>query len=135
MSKYKHKTVSLKNPPGAKWMLGGLEDTIYTGNNDIMYEWGNFYLPDSVKMQVVGTVDGMSYPCDELVLMICDDGMMYVYDGEELHVAASSLREFWNKGLEYPPPRSYYHGEAFEHMVRNQSRVVENKQGFLIIFS
>lgn len=116
-------------------MLGGLEDTIYRGDNDITYGWGNFYLPDSVKMHVVGTVDGMSYPCDELVLLLCGDGRMYVYDGEQLHVGASSLGEFSNKGLEYPPSRSYYHGEAFEHMVRNQSRVVKNKQGFLIIFS
>lgn len=83
--------------------------------------WGRSYLPDMVNMQVIGVVEGTSCPCDQLVLMTCEDKKVYAYDGEELqlHLVASSLEQLNNKGIEYPSSKSYYKGQAFQDMVRS----------------
>ncbi|XP_030268530.1 uncharacterized protein LOC115579149 [Sparus aurata] len=107
---------NLKNPAGAIWKVGGVDDTVYKGNHSEVDEWGKFYLRDEVSMQVVGVVTGKSCPCDQLVLMTCKDGKFYAYDGEELHVVASSLEQLAKTGIEYPAKESYYNGEAFKHM-------------------
>ncbi|XP_051792951.1 uncharacterized protein LOC127530338 isoform X2 [Acanthochromis polyacanthus] len=67
-------------------------------------------------MQVVGVVEGTSYPCDQLVLMTCEDKKLYAYDGEELHLVASSLDQLRSDGMEFPASKSYYDGEAFKDM-------------------
>lgn len=121
MSTYKRKTSPLKNPPNATWAIGDLDDTIYRGKDDEVDGWGKFYLPEEVNMQVLGVVKGTSYPCDQLVLMTCEDRKLYAYDGEELHVVASNLEQLCTKGLQYPASKSYYHGEAFKDMVRSYS--------------
>ncbi|KAG7999422.1 hypothetical protein GBF38_000527, partial [Nibea albiflora] len=67
-------------------------------------------------MQVIGVVEETLCPCDELVLMTCEDRKVYSYDGEELHVVAASLEELCYEGIEYPASKSYYKGEAFKAM-------------------
>ncbi|TKS88912.1 hypothetical protein D9C73_022657 [Collichthys lucidus] len=67
-------------------------------------------------MQVIGVVEGTSCPCDQLVLMTCEDTKVYGYDGEELHVVAASLQDLVHEGIEYPASKSYYNGEAFKNM-------------------
>lgn len=121
VSKFKGKTYRLTSPPGTTLTIGDLDDTIYRGKNQVANRWGKFYLPERVNMQVVGVVEGTAYPCDQLVLMTCEDGNLYAYDGEELHMVASSLEQLCNKGIRYPATKSYYHGEAFKHMVRSYS--------------
>ena len=118
---HRGKSYNLKNPSGAIWKVGGVDDTVYKGNHSRVDEWGKFYLPDEVSMQVVGVVEGKSCPCDQLVLMTCEDKKFYAYDGEELHVVASSLEQMVKTGIEYPAKESYYNGEAFKHMVRSYS--------------
>lgn len=118
MSTWKRKTCALKNPAGATWLIGDLDDTVYRGKHSVVDGWGKFYLPEIVSMQVVGVVEGTSFPCDQLVLMTCEDGKMYAYDGEELHLVASSLEQLFESGIEYPASKSYYNGEAFKDMVR-----------------
>ena len=113
------KSLNLKNPAGASWKVGGVDDTVYKGEHSKVDEWGKFYLPDEVNMQVVGVVTGKSCPCDQLVLMTCEGRKIYAYDGEELHVVASSLEQLAKMGIEYPAKESYYNGEAFKHMVRS----------------
>lgn len=125
VSKYKNKHLSLKNPAGAMLRIAGLEDTMYRGKHDEVNGWGKFYLPKIVNMQVIGVVEGTSCPCDELVLMTCEDKKLYAYDGEELHLVASSFQQLRDKDLEYPASKSYYNGEAFKDMVRSSS--VKNK--------
>ncbi|XP_028441381.1 uncharacterized protein LOC114560290 [Perca flavescens] len=112
------KTIALKNPAGARWKIGGLEDTIYKGNVGKLNGWGKFYLPKIVKMTVVGVVEGTSCPCDQLVLMTCEDRKVYAFDGEEeeLHMVAESLEKLGEKGLTFPSSQSYYKGEAFKDM-------------------
>ncbi|KAM7383925.1 hypothetical protein PAMA_011331 [Pampus argenteus] len=116
VSKSRHKRLTLKNPPGATLRIGGLEDTIYRDRDDRVNAWDNFYLPQRVHMKVVGVVEGTSCPCDQLVLMTCEDKKLYAYDGEELHVVASSLEQLCEEGIEYPASNSYCRGEAFKHM-------------------
>nr|XP_040044747.1 uncharacterized protein LOC120826469 isoform X29 [Gasterosteus aculeatus aculeatus] len=112
---YEHRDerISLKNPPGATLTIGNFNSTIYNGKKNILNGWNKFYLPDIVSMQVLGVVTGTSCPGDHLVLMTCEDGQLYAYDGEELHLVAVSVKQLRNKGIEYPADKSYYKGEAF----------------------
>ncbi|KAM7372913.1 hypothetical protein PAMP_007804 [Pampus punctatissimus] len=116
VSTFSHKRLTLKNPAGATLRIGGLEDTIYRDADNKVNGWSNFYLPETVHMQVVGVVEGTSCPCDQLVVMTCEDKKIYAYDGEELHVVASSLEQLCEEGIEYPASKSYYKGEAFKDM-------------------
>nr|XP_046273046.1 uncharacterized protein LOC124074311 isoform X3 [Scatophagus argus] len=119
VSTHKKRIFSLKNPAGATWSIGDLDDTIYRGKENELNGWGKFYLPNIVHMQVVGVVEGFSCLCDQLILMTCEDKKMYAYDGEELHVVASSLEQLFKEGIEYPSSKSYYYGEAFKDMTVN----------------
>ncbi|XP_039663713.1 uncharacterized protein LOC120563553 isoform X1 [Perca fluviatilis] len=112
--------------PGVRVKTGGLEVTDYS--EEELYEWGTFYLPDIVKMEVVGVVEGTSRTYDQLVLMTCEDRKVYAFDGEkeELHMVAESLEELDQEGLKYPSPESYYKGEAFKHMTEKDWDEVRN---------
>ncbi|XP_073318907.1 uncharacterized protein [Pagrus major] len=120
VSKFKGETSVLKNPAGATLKLAGLDDTIYKNKDKVVNGWGKFYLPEVVSMQVVGVVEGTSCPCDQLILMTCEDEKIYAYDGEELHVVASSLKQLCDKGIEYPASKTYYKGEAFKDMTEKE---------------
>lgn len=109
----------LKKPAGAKLRKAGVEDTVYKDYPDDVDDWGKFYLPKTVTMEVIGVVEGISCLCDQLVLMTCEDKQVYAYDEEELHVVASSMEELLNEGINYPASETYYNGEAFENMVRS----------------
>uniref|UniRef100_A0A3B4FZB5 Uncharacterized protein n=1 Tax=Pundamilia nyererei TaxID=303518 RepID=A0A3B4FZB5_9CICH len=67
---------------------------------------------------VIGVVEGISFPCEQLVLMTCGDQQVYAYDEEELHLVASSMMQLHDEGMEYPGSTVYYRGEAFKDMVR-----------------
>lgn len=123
--KGKEKIHSLKKPRGAKWKLGGVDDTIYKGKDKVINGWGKFYLPKAVKMTVIGVIDGTSCPYEQLVLMICEDGALYAYDGEELHAVALNLDQLFAEGIEYPAAKIYYKGEAFSNMTVEQWKEVK----------
>ncbi|XP_078100336.1 uncharacterized protein LOC144513216 [Sander vitreus] len=117
VSMNRHKTLNLKNPAGATWKIGDLDDTIYSGEDYKVDGWEKFYLPEKVSMQVVGVVEGISCPCDQLVLMTCcEDKQLYAYDGEKLHLVASILKKLMDEGIKYPGSKSYHNGEAFKDM-------------------
>ncbi|KAL6100118.1 uncharacterized protein ACO6RY_01788 [Pungitius sinensis] len=111
---HRDEKVILKNPAGAILTIGDLNDTIYRGKENVLNGWNKFYLPDIVSMQVFGLVKGTSCPEDHLVLMTCEDQKVYAYDGEELHLVASSLKQLFDEGIQYPADKSYYNGEAFK---------------------
>ncbi|XP_035850091.1 uncharacterized protein LOC116036433 isoform X2 [Sander lucioperca] len=116
VSKNRHKTFNLKNPAGATLKIGDLDDTIYSGDDYEVNGWEKFYFPEKVSMQVVGVVEGIWW-CDQLVLMTCcEDRQVYAYDGEKLHLVASSLQQLSDEGIKYPGSKSYYNGEAFKDM-------------------
>uniref|UniRef100_A0A3P9JL23 Uncharacterized protein n=1 Tax=Oryzias latipes TaxID=8090 RepID=A0A3P9JL23_ORYLA len=110
-------TFQLNSPDGATLTVGLLDDT--KCNAADLNAWGKFFLPTTVQMQVVGYVEGSPYPCDQLVLMTCEDKKFYGYDGDELHLVAPSLEHLCRVGVDYPASRSFYRGEAFKHTVRN----------------
>ncbi|KAM6899573.1 uncharacterized protein FYW49_017656 [Xenentodon cancila] len=118
ITKYRDKTFSLTSPPGATLTFGNIEDTMYKDSPDEVNGWGKFFLPKTVQMQVVGYVEGTPYPCDQLVLMTCEDKKIYAYDEEELHLVATTWEELLEKGIDYPASKSYYSGEAFKDMTR-----------------
>lgn len=126
VSKHRDESLNLENPAGATLRIAGLDDTIYHDAHAKVNGWGKFYLPGPVHMQVIGVVEGSSCSCDELVLMTCEDKKVYAYDGEELHVVASSVKQLYDKKIEYPSSKSFYKGEAFKHMVRAYSLVRTN---------
>ncbi|XP_026204479.1 uncharacterized protein LOC113154464 [Anabas testudineus] len=114
--KNKGKRYVLKNPVGATLRIAALDDTIYRDDNDVVNGWGKFYLPKTVNMQVFAIVEGVSCPCDQLVLMTCEEKKVYGYDEEGLHLVATSLDWLRVNGLKYPPLKTYYKGEAFKDM-------------------
>uniref|UniRef100_A0A3Q0SM77 Uncharacterized protein n=1 Tax=Amphilophus citrinellus TaxID=61819 RepID=A0A3Q0SM77_AMPCI len=131
VSKHKYKCLSLKSPAGAILRIAGLEDTIYRRKHDEVNGWGKFYLPEIVNMKVIGVLEGTSCPCEQLVLMTCEDKKLYAYDGEELHLVAPGFERLRDKEIEYPASKSYYNGEAFKDMQEHQKLVKENKAAFL----
>ncbi|XP_062414347.1 uncharacterized protein LOC134107074 isoform X1 [Pungitius pungitius] len=111
---HRDQTVILKNPAGAILTIGDLNDTIYRDKKIVVNGWNKFYLKDIVSMQVFGVVKGTSCPEDHLVLMTCEDQKVYAYDGEVLHLVASSWKQLLDEGFQYPADTSYYKGEAFK---------------------
>uniref|UniRef100_A0A3Q0QX15 Uncharacterized protein n=1 Tax=Amphilophus citrinellus TaxID=61819 RepID=A0A3Q0QX15_AMPCI len=116
--------ITLKKPAGAILRIGGLEDTVYKDYPTDVKGWGKFYLPKTVTMHVVGVVEGISCPCDQLVLMTCEDKQVYVYDEEELHLVASSMEQLREEGMTYPAFKTYYNGEAFKDMTQEDWKKV-----------
>ncbi|XP_033980958.1 uncharacterized protein LOC117478151 [Trematomus bernacchii] len=127
VSKERHKIFELKKPAGATLKIGPLEDTIYSEKSKVVNGWGEFYLPEIVSMQVVGVVEGTSCPWDQLVLMICEDENLYAYDGEELHLVASSMEQLLEEGISYPGSKTYYEGEAFKDKTEEDWEEVWNR--------
>lgn len=118
VSRQKDEIIKLNKPAGAVLKVAGLEDTVYRGNHDEVNGWEKFYLPDVVNMQVLGVVGGTSCPCEQLVVMTCEDKKVYAYDGEALHLVASDMQELFDEGMEYPASTNYYRGEAFKNMTQ-----------------
>lgn len=83
-------------------------------------------------MEVIGVLE--EFPCDslnaELVLMVCENGKVFAYEDEHMHLVAKSLKELFDHGLQFPGIKRYYRGQAFEHMV---SRMLSYIQYFLLI--
>uniref|UniRef100_A0AAZ1X9N6 Uncharacterized protein n=1 Tax=Oreochromis aureus TaxID=47969 RepID=A0AAZ1X9N6_OREAU len=126
----------LKKPAGVTLRKAGLEDTVYKDNFLVVNGWGKFYLPKVVTMQVITVVEGISFPCEQLVLMTCEDQQVYAYDEEELHLVASSMKQLRDEGMEYPGSTVYYRGEAFKDMVRSYICLLDlfvNKDDHIIL--
>ncbi|XP_054911856.1 uncharacterized protein LOC129376295 [Poeciliopsis prolifica] len=118
VSEEKGKEISLGCSVGSRLTIGPVEDTEYNDSPAVVNAWGKFYLPKTTKMEVIGYVKGTSYPCDQLVLMTGEDQKVYGFDGDELHLVASSLYEMFKEGIAYPASQSYYYGEPFKDMTR-----------------
>lgn len=119
MSEHEGELKRLKSPAGATWTVGDLDATIYEDDHDMVYAWENFYLKEEVSMQVLGVVEGMSLPGEQLVLMTSEDRNVYIYGERELFWVAPSFEHLCKNGIDYPPPVTYYHGDAFKDMVRS----------------
>ncbi|XP_043995041.1 uncharacterized protein LOC122843952 [Gambusia affinis] len=125
VSKYRYTEVDLDCLVGAKLTFGPVEDTEYKDRPAVVDAWEMFYLPKTTEMEVIGYVEGTPYPCDQLVLMICGDHKVYGFDGDELHLVASSPIQVLDTGIADPALQSYYHGETFEDMTTEDWEKVE----------
>eukprot|EP00079_Xenopus_tropicalis_P028186 XP_012822980.1 PREDICTED: uncharacterized protein LOC100496691 [Xenopus tropicalis] len=75
-----------------------LNGTVYMGQNYMLESWKKFYLPKKTNMVVLGTLDNV--PCMapgmQLVVLVSEDGRVFLYEDEELHKAADSLQDFFS---------------------------------------
>ncbi|XP_019210813.1 uncharacterized protein LOC109199921 isoform X1 [Oreochromis niloticus] len=129
VSAHKDERFPLKKLAGATLRKAGLEDTVYKDNFLVVNGWGKFYLAKAVTMKVIGVVEDISCPCEQLLLMTCEDQQVYVYDEEELHLVALSIKQLLHEGMEYPASTTYYRGEAFKDM-SNENRADTSMSDF-----
>ncbi|XP_072530823.1 uncharacterized protein [Salminus brasiliensis] len=118
VSKHSRAQMKLKKVEKYKFRVGSLKDTSYRKKLDLLEEWEQFYLPDYMKMEVIGVLE--NFPCSadsaELVLMACEDGNVFAYEDDRLHLVASSLKELFEFGVHFPGSKYYYRGQSFEDM-------------------
>lgn len=116
---YSGTLIPLKKPKSYSVRVCGQDDTVYAGNEDQLEAWKDFYLPERLEMVVIGAID--DFPCDafglQLVLLLCEDGNIYAYEDEVLHLVARSVKELFKNGLTFPGLESYKMGECFEDYV------------------
>ncbi|KAI4874437.1 hypothetical protein NFI96_019383, partial [Prochilodus magdalenae] len=96
--------------------LCGQDETVYAGNEDQLESWEDHYLSERKEMKVIGAIDDFS--CEafarQLVLLLCEDGNIYAYEDEVLHLVARSLSELFESGVTFPGIESFKLGECFE---------------------
>ncbi|XP_053087424.1 uncharacterized protein LOC113524029 isoform X3 [Pangasianodon hypophthalmus] len=110
--------IAIKNMEKCNFRVGSLKDTSYEDEPDILEEWEQYYLRENMKMEVIGVFE--EFPCNslyaELVLMVCEDGKVFAYEDEQMHLVAKSLKELFDYGLQFPGIEQYYRGQSFEDM-------------------
>ncbi|XP_034150779.1 uncharacterized protein LOC117594996 [Esox lucius] len=115
--------IKIKDMGDFNFTIGGQDNTIYKGDKDKAEDWENAFLPSkSVKMEVLGAVKNLTFPneCAQLVIMLCEDRQVYAYDGEEMHLVASSLKDLFDSGLQYPGIPTFNYGQRFENMSKKE---------------
>uniref|UniRef100_A0A3B1JK47 Uncharacterized LOC103021673 n=2 Tax=Astyanax mexicanus TaxID=7994 RepID=A0A3B1JK47_ASTMX len=129
VSKHSGAKIKLKKVERYNFRVGSLKDTSYK-NTDLLQEWEQFYLPDEMKMVVIGVLE--NFPCGEdsaeLVLMVCEDGNVFAYEDERLHLVASSLKELLEFGVHFPGSTYYHCGQSFEDMTKDDWNKVKNSE-------
>uniref|UniRef100_A0AAY5KNH9 Uncharacterized protein n=1 Tax=Esox lucius TaxID=8010 RepID=A0AAY5KNH9_ESOLU len=118
----KRMNIKVKDMGDFKFTIGGLDNTSYKGDEDQTEDWENAFLPNSVKMEVLGVVKNLVFPneCVQLVIMLCEDRQVYAYDGEEMHLVALRLEDLLDSGLQYPGIQTFNYGQRFENMTTKE---------------
>ncbi|KAF4080478.1 hypothetical protein AMELA_G00171690 [Ameiurus melas] len=116
VKRYSGLQIPLIKPKSYSVRVCGQDGTVYTGNEDQLEAWKDFYLPERMEMVVIGAID--DFPCDafglQLVLLLCEDGNIYAYEDEVLHLVARNVTELFETGLTFPGLECYKLGECFE---------------------
>lgn len=109
--------------------VGSLAETSYKKEPEMLEEWEQFYLPDHMYMEVIGVLEKFSCnsPNDELVLMVCEDGKVFAYEGNRLHLISNNLKDLFERGLQFPAIKEYYRAQSFEDMVSWTSLFIKFK--------
>ncbi|XP_056406121.1 uncharacterized protein LOC130297562 isoform X2 [Hyla sarda] len=99
VQKYKNMLIPWKNSDCCL-RLCDLSGTDYMGQDYMQEAWEELHLPKTTRMQVFGTLEYtqdvlLSVPC---VILVGEDGCIYAYRDEELHLIANSLKEFVQNG-------------------------------------
>ncbi|KAK3525081.1 hypothetical protein QTP86_014470 [Hemibagrus guttatus] len=116
-SKHRQSKIKLKKMEKYSFKVGSLAETSYKDEPEMLEEWEQFYLPDHMYMEVVGVLE--KFPCnspnDELVLMVCEDGKVYAYEGNRLYLISNTLKDLFERGFHFPGGiKEYYRGQSFE---------------------
>ncbi|XP_031675602.1 uncharacterized protein LOC116370376 isoform X2 [Oncorhynchus kisutch] len=124
VSKYRHKKIPLAKPKSYELRIGGLEDTVHAGDGEQLEVWKDCYLPERMEMVVIGALD--DFRCSaagwQLVLLLCEDGNVYAYEFEVLHLVARSLEDLFKSGAEFPGQEKHRFGECFEELTEEEMK-------------
>ncbi|XP_062342825.1 uncharacterized protein LOC134040763 [Osmerus eperlanus] len=113
VSKHRGELIPLTKPAGYSLRIGSLQDTVHAESEDQLQVWEDCYLADGMKMVVLGVLDDCSAADGQLVLLLCQDGNVYAYEFEVLHLVARSLKDLFDSGAEFPGQKSFRFGECF----------------------
>ncbi|KAG7326049.1 hypothetical protein KOW79_010974 [Hemibagrus wyckioides] len=130
-SKHRQSKIKLKKMGKYSFKVGSLAETSYKNEPEMLEEWEQFYLPDHMYMEVIGVLEKFSCnsPNDELVLMVCEDGKVFAYEGNRLHLISDSLKDLFEHGLQFPGIKEYYRGQSFEDMTDKEwDKVKKSKE-------
>ncbi|XP_056335715.1 uncharacterized protein LOC130246650 [Danio aesculapii] len=109
-------TIPLVKPKDLTLRICGQDGTVYKGDDEQLEAWKDFYLPERMEMEVIGAID--DFPCDafdlQLVLLLGEDGRVYAYEEELLHVVANNLWDLFQIEMTFPGKETFNLGEYFE---------------------
>ncbi|KAK9955896.1 hypothetical protein ABG768_015740 [Culter alburnus] len=75
-------------------------------------------------MEVIGAID--EFPCDafglQLVLLLGEDGSVFAYEDESLHLVAKSLRDLFQCEMVFPGIKTFKIGEYFDEPTEEEYR-------------
>lgn len=113
-------TIPLVKARGSTLRICGQDGTVYEGDEEQLEAWKDYYLPERMEMEVIGAID--DFPCDafglQLVLLLGEDGRVFAYEDELLHLVAMNLRDLFQSDMK--PIETFKLGECFEEPVRSQ---------------
>ncbi|XP_062393501.1 uncharacterized protein LOC134080900 [Sardina pilchardus] len=117
IQRYRHHIITLKY----EWKIGDFEDTIFKDDKTHLENWQEQYLPDHMRMQVLGTIrDNSCTPgCPEIVLLLCEDRKIFAYRELEMHFLANNLEELFGEGICFPGKKIFHHDQCFEDLTED----------------
>ncbi|XP_065144520.1 uncharacterized protein [Paramisgurnus dabryanus] len=122
-------TIPLAKPNNCSLRICGQDGTVYAGDEEQLEAWKDFYLPERKEMEVIGAID--YFPCDafglQLVLLLCEDGKVYAYEDEVLHLVAKNLKELLQDGMVFPAHETFKLGEYLELTDEEYSEIMESE--------
>ncbi|XP_067232674.1 uncharacterized protein [Chanodichthys erythropterus] len=117
-------TIPLLKPRGYTLRICGQDGTLFEGDEEQLEAWRDFYLPESMEMEVIGAID--EFPCDafglQLVLLLGEDGSVFAYEDEILHLVAKSLRDLFQCEMVFPGIKTFKIGEYFDEQTEEEYR-------------
>ncbi|XP_045066850.1 uncharacterized protein LOC121551140 isoform X2 [Coregonus clupeaformis] len=122
VTKHRDSKIPLAKPKSYELRIGGLEETVHAGDGEQLEVWKDCYLPERMEMVVIGALD--DFRCSaagwQLVLLLCEDGKVYAYEFEVLHLVARSLEDLFETGAEFPGLETFRFGECFEELTEEE---------------
>lgn len=110
------------------WQVGAFEDVISTEEKEDLEEC---YLPDHMRMEVLGKVKHIGRGID-FILLMCEDAKVYAYTEDELHLVAESSKQLSDEGITFPSKEVYHYGQAFEDMTEEELEEVRQSEEMAI---
>lgn len=113
MEHHRRSKISLKR--NIRLSFGPFEDTIFGCDQKMLETWQKFYLPRTVRMQVIGTITSRSHT--QIVLMVCRDKKVYGYHDLSLHLVLDNAKNLFDEGIAFPGKERFHYRQRFDNMV------------------